>query len=160
MGDTFQSLGAPTLLFEAGHSKGDYARDRTAKRVLDALLLAIEALHSGAWTEYIDRYDQIPKNDERYFDVIIRNALIGEDSQNELAKDVGIRYREELRDNKIVFVPCVEALEDLGAYFGHLEIDAQFQRVKTASNTDISIGYENDIVLINNEVLSVNTTIS
>ena len=43
VGDQFQSLGVPTILFEAGHS-GDYHREDTRKYMLIALLSAIKCI--------------------------------------------------------------------------------------------------------------------
>ena len=47
MGDYFQSLGVPTLLFEAGHHKEDYNRNESRKYMLLALLSAIDGIKNN-----------------------------------------------------------------------------------------------------------------
>ncbi|RZK00939.1 MAG: peptidase M14 [Flavobacterium sp.] len=46
IGDTFQSMGTPTILFEAGHFQDDYEREETRKFIFFALLslLALQRL--------------------------------------------------------------------------------------------------------------------
>ena len=44
VGDQFQILGVPTVLFEAGHYPGDYSREQTRKYIALSLFTAIECI--------------------------------------------------------------------------------------------------------------------
>ena len=44
IGDTFQSLGVPTILFEAGHFPDDYLREETRKYIFISLLVSFTTL--------------------------------------------------------------------------------------------------------------------
>jgi hypothetical protein len=57
IGDTFQYLGTPTLLFEAGHFQGDYEREETRKYVFVALISSFIALsENDIVVNGIDKY--------------------------------------------------------------------------------------------------------
>ncbi len=120
VGDTFQFLQTPTILFEAGHYPGDYMREKTRKYVFTALLVAFEAI---AFTDDLGAnyqpYFKLPENEKLFFDVMIRNV------KNEYKEtiDVAIQYEETLIANKIHFIPKLAKTGDLTEYFGHKEID-------------------------------------
>lgn len=152
VGDTFQSLNAPTILFEAGHYKGDYNREVVRGFVYKALLLALNYIANNNDLGYImEDYFKIPENGKRFYDIIIRNA-----KYNDQVQDIGINYLEQLMDNNIKFVPKVVAISDLSQFYGHKEIDANNNVVLNNDNTLISMDYENDFVIVNNVKLSLN----
>ncbi len=47
VGDTFQSLDIPTILFEAGHYKNDYLREKTREFIYQSLFTALSYMSSG-----------------------------------------------------------------------------------------------------------------
>ena len=117
VGDTLQNLGIPTILFEAGHFDGDYDREETRKLIMIALLKSTWGLSTKIYRNLdYQEYFKIPENKKCFYDVIIRN--IGKQNA-----DLAIQYREVLIDNKISFVPFLEALGPLETYIGHQEMD-------------------------------------
>lgn len=146
VGDTFQALNVPTILFEAGHFSNDYNRESTREFIFQSLLVSIDYIASNTITgNGYKSYLDIPKNDKLFFDIIIRNSK---------AQDVAIQYEERLVDNAIVFVPKIEKISDLSGFFGHLEIDAHGYEVYTENNTTLKVDSEIDFVTINNEKFS------
>lgn len=154
VGDTFQSLGVPTMLFEAGHHKNDYQRENTRKLIYESLLVSLDYIANNSidGTNY-NPYLDIPKNQKLFYDVIIRNARVDEN-----ITDIAIQYQEVLSNKKIVFSPRVEVFGDLSNFFAHKELHANEQQVLTHNSKPIFVGYENDFVRINNENITLNLT--
>ena len=116
VGDTFQSLGTPTVLFEAGHFPGDYRREKTRELIFYALIEAIQYISSTEITgQFTDAYFAIPENAKQYYDVILKNVKT---EQNETF-DLGIMYQEVLTNEKIDFQPQIEDKKILKKSFGH-----------------------------------------
>lgn len=129
VGDAFQMLGTPTILFEAGHYPGDYQREVTRKHVFIALIAAFEAIalndfDGSSYQEYV----KLPENQKLFFDIIIRNVIGGAGK----TIDVAIQHEEVLDCGVVRFVPKISKVGDLSEFFGHKEIDG-----------------ENNIILIN-----------
>jgi len=155
VGDTFQSLGTPTILVEAGHYKNDYQREVTRELVFQALLLSLDYITTNSvnGTKYQPYYD-IPKNEKLFYDIIIHNASV-----NNEKKDIAIQFQEKLVKGKIEFSPKIERIENtLSGYFAHREINANGNPVFTPKNESVFEGYENDFVMINNEKISLKVT--
>ena len=151
VGDTFQSLNVPTVLYEAGHFPNDYAREQSREYVFYALMIAFEYLVNTELTgTSYEPYFEIPENKKLFYDVIIRDVLF-----DGSIKDVAIQFQETLVKGEIVFFPKVEKIASLNTFFGHREISANKQPVFTAHNEAIYIGYENDFVMLKNELLSL-----
>ncbi|MEZ4802651.1 MAG: M14 family zinc carboxypeptidase [Gelidibacter sp.] len=151
VGDTFQSLNVPTILFEAGHYSKDYDREVVREFIFQSLLVAIGHISShSVFGKLYEAYFEIPQNKKLFYDLIIRNAKI-----NEYICDVGILYQEKLLGEKIEFVPIVDKISDLSNFFGHREVEANTYVVLTANKETIYVGYENDFALINNEQFSL-----
>ncbi len=151
VGDTFQSLEVPTVLFEAGHYANDYNREVVREFVFQSLMVAIEYISSHSISgQSHEPYFDIPQNQKLFYDIIIRNAKVKNES-----KDIAIQYEERLWNKKIDFVPIVDKISDLKDFFGHKEFNANGCNVCTQEGRDIYEGYENVFVLINNEKLSV-----
>ena len=158
VGDTFQSKGVPTILFEAGHCKDDYPREKVREYIGLALLTSLKYIANTEISgEAFMDYHTIPKNEKLFFDIIIRNVKLVENDGNQ---DVAIQFKEVLKDNEIHFIPVIEEIGHLGEYFGHTEIDADGKEVLTRKNEMLFEGYENDFVLLNNELFSLKSTIS
>jgi hypothetical protein len=80
IGDTFQYLGVPTILFEAGHFQGDYEREETRKFVFMALLSSFVILNENDVVSNItDKYLNIPQNNVVFFDFMYKNFKINYD---------------------------------------------------------------------------------
>jgi len=122
VGDTFQSLGTPTVLFEAGHFPNDYQRENTRELIFYALLEAIQYIASTEILgRFTDAYFDIPENEKQHYDVIFKNL---QTEQNETF-DVGIMYQEVLKNEKIHFEPHIEDKKLLKKSFAHKIIDFQ-----------------------------------
>lgn len=136
IGDTFQSMGTPTILFEAGHFQGDYEREETRKFIFFALLSGFIAIHENVIVdnEIID-YMNISQNNPNFFDFVYRNVRINYDS-SELITNFAAQYKEELIDNKIFFNAFIVKIGDLEDNFGHFEYDAK-QKMYSDSDNDI-----------------------
>ena len=123
VGDTFQMLGVPTILFEAGHFPGDYERERTREFIFHALLESLETIA----TNRIDRYGmvdyfKIPENQKLYYDVLIKNGhIINPDLNPE--HQMGIRFLEVLKEGKVRFVPELIDVKILTGHYGHETFD-------------------------------------
>jgi len=122
VGDSFQALKTPTVLFEAGHFPGDYNREKTREFVYKALIAAFTVvsdkdLNGSTYQGYFN----LPENQKLFFDVIIRNVV---NNDGELF-DVAIQYQEVLKEGELLFVPKVAKVGDLTEYFGHHEIEGE-----------------------------------
>lgn len=151
VGDTFQNLNVPTILFEAGHYTNDYQREKTREFIFQSFFVALNYMASGdiAGNNY-GLYSKIPLNHKCFYDIIIRNAVVKNHKM-----DVAIQYQEKLILNTIEFLPIVEKISCLDEFFGHKEVDANGNRVLTINAKEVHDGYENDFVLINNEKFSL-----
>lgn len=139
VGDTFQTLGCPTILFEAGHYQGDYAREETRKLIFQSLLTAIKTIGNEKVSDFdTEDYFKIPENGKRFFDILIKNAHLY-DSRFANGDSIGLLYEEVLQEGKIVFLPKVEKVGEFEDYFGHLNYDCGMERDLLKLQTDSSI---------------------
>ena len=119
VGDAFQMLDTPTILFEAGHAPGDYQREKTREYVFYALFLALEVIANEQVEKfYRDRYFKIPENNKLYFDIVVNDVHALNNNYGK-QDSVGILFREVLEGNQINFEPYIEKSADLNGYFGH-----------------------------------------
>ena len=138
-GDQFQSLGVPTILFEAGHS-GDYHREDTRKYMLIALLSAIKCIsQKNVPTNAVETYLNIPENKPLFFDVLIKNVSVEADGKTTIT-DIGILYEEVLTENQIHFVPRISIIDCLKGYRAHRLIDAELKTMILPDNNKIELG--------------------
>src|SRR5690606_20673993 len=75
VGDAFQMAGATTILFEAGHYRNDYHREKTREYIFYSLLALFDIIGEKKVINYRS-YFNIPENRKNYRDVIIRNAKL------------------------------------------------------------------------------------
>lgn len=147
VGDTFQTENVATILFEAGHFKGDYGREQTRKYIYMSLWSAVDYIaNNDVLGDKFEPYLDIPENGKCFLDVIIRNTKI-----NGETTDVGFLLKETLINEKIEFIPKVEKIEDLRGFYGHKEIDVKGIEVFGENGLKLEIGNENVCVNINNE---------
>ena len=121
VGDTFQMLNTPTILFEAGHFQEDYEREKTREYVLHSMVKALDTMASDTIKEYNhNSYFEIPENGKYFFDILVKNAPIPNSLDR---KDVGILYTEVLEGEKISFIPKIVQEGKLDNFFGHETYD-------------------------------------
>ena len=125
IGDTFQYLGVPTLLFEAGHFQDDYQREKTRKFVFMALVSSFTILsENDIVSNGIDKYLNIPQNKVVFYDFMYKNIKINYDG-NEIITNFASQYKEELIENQICFNAYISQVGELENHFGHFEYDAE-----------------------------------
>jgi hypothetical protein len=125
IGDTFQFLGVPTILFEAGHFPGDYEREITRKFIFFSLISSFELLSENDLVDNrINDYLNISQNKVVFYDFMYKNIKINYDGI-EIITNFVAQYKEELIENKIHFNAYIAEVGELENYFGHYEYDAQ-----------------------------------
>ena len=125
IGDTFQYLGVPTLLFEAGHFSNDYLREETRKYIFMSLVSSFTILsENDIVSNRINKYLNIPQNKPVFYDFMYKNVKINYDG-NEKITNFAAQYKEELIENKIYFNAYIVEIGDLKGYYGHVEYDAK-----------------------------------
>ena len=123
IGDTFQSLGVPTVLFEAGHFPNDYQRDETRKFIFIALVSSFNVLiENDIVINKMNDYLSIPQNKVIFYDFIYKNIKINYDGI-EIITSFAAQYKEELINNCLHFNAYFVKVDDLKNYFGHVEFD-------------------------------------
>ena len=150
IGDTFQYLGVPTVLFEAGHFQNDYQREITRKYVFMALILSFTALSENVIVSNgINKYLNIPQNKVVFYDFMYKNIKINYDGI-EIITNFAAQYKEELIENQICFNAYVVQIGDLENYFGHFEYDAKGALYKDDFDSIPKLNQKTDFYLDNN----------
>ena len=152
IGDTFQYLGVPTVLFEAGHFQNDYNRDETRKYVFAALASSFEILgENDVVTNEFDNYLSIPQNKVVFYNFLYKNIRINYDGI-EIITNFAAQYKEELIENQICFNAYIVHISDLDNYFGHYEYDAKGALYLNGSDNIPVLNQKADFYLDNNVV--------
>ena len=83
VGDTFQNMNVPTLLYEAGHCPNDYDREVVRRLIFCSILKGLNTIALGRDILDYKSYLKIPENRKQFYDIIIRNVKIeGENSKS------------------------------------------------------------------------------
>ena len=150
IGDTFQYLGAPTLLFEAGHFSNDYQREETRKYVFMALLSSFTLLsENDIVSNGINKYLNISQNKVVFYDFMYKNVKINYDGI-EIITNFAAQYKEELVDGQICFNAYIAQIGDLENHFGHFEYDAKGASYRDDQNNFPELGQKANFYLDNN----------
>jgi len=127
IGDTFQFLGVPTILFEAGHYPDDYEREITRKYIFFSLILSFKLISENDLVDNrFGEYLNISQNNVVFYDFMYKNVKINYDGI-EIITNFVAQYKEELIENKIHFNAYIVEVGELEKYFGHYEYDAKGQ---------------------------------
>ncbi|MCX7548051.1 DUF2817 domain-containing protein [Xanthomarina sp. F1114] len=150
VGDTFQALNCPTILFEAGHFKNDYNREITRFYMFQAIMYGLYYISNNKvlGSKY-ESYFDIPENNKNHFDIIIRKAKIWKNNISEVL-DIAIQFKEVLKNEKIEFIPIIERMGDMSLFFGHREVLANSSEVYVGNQKNLVEGLEIEEVFINN----------
>jgi hypothetical protein len=160
IGDTFQFLGVPTVLIEAGHFPRDYQREETRKYVFMSLISGFTLLYENDLEHNnFDKYLSIPQNKVVFYDFLYKNIKINYDGI-EIITNFAAQYKEELIDNQICFNAYIVHISKLDDYFGHFEYDAKgavyydevqnFPKINMQATfyLDNSIRFHNGLIII------------
>ena len=133
VGDTLSDMEIPTILFEAGHYKEDYDREKTRTYIFYALIKAVQYISDENITgDMYKGYFDIPENGKCFYDIIIRDVVLG--SKN---VDIALQYAEELSENNIEFIPKIVKISDLGKFYGHREIAGKKRVINWYTSSEI-----------------------
>ncbi|WP_456315429.1 M14 family metallopeptidase [Pseudomonas shirazensis] len=125
IGDTFQYLGVPTILFEAGHFPADYEREITRKFIFFSLISSFKLLSENDLVDNrINDYLNISQNKAVFYDFMYKNIKINYDGI-EIITNFVAQYKEELIENEIQFNAYIVEVGELENYYGHFEYDGQ-----------------------------------
>ncbi len=150
IGDTFQYMGVPTVLFEAGHYPNDYDRELTRKYVFISLVSSFEILSENDIVDNeMGKYLSIPQNNVVFCDFIYKNIKINYDGI-EIITNFAAQYKEELIDNNVCFNAYIVKIGELENYFGHIEYDANGALYYDNSNNVPELDQKADFYLDNN----------
>lgn len=123
IGDMFQSLGVPTVLFEAGHYPDDYEREFTRKMIFFALFSGFLAINENVLV--VNRngdYFNIPQNKIIFYDFMYKNIKINYENKEKIT-NFASQYKEVLIDNSVKFRAFIREIGNLDGCFGHVEFD-------------------------------------
>ncbi|MFV8225917.1 M14 family zinc carboxypeptidase [Christiangramia aquimixticola] len=146
-GDTFQSLGTPTILFEAGHYPEDYEREITRKYVFKSLMACLYQIATGRTGDFSE-YFEIPENRKLFNDVVVRDVVIDGEKC-----DFSIQFKETLKKDQIDMVPVIEKIAPKIENYGHYEIDGKGGILNLPDSSPIIENVIVNKILINNEEL-------
>ena len=150
IGDTFQYMGAPTVLFEAGHFQNDYLREETRKYIFMALISSFQILNENDIViNKFDKYLSIPQNKVVFYDFMYKNIKINYDGI-EIITNFAAQYKEELVENQICFNAYIVKIGELDDYFGHFEYNANGALYGDNHNNIPELDQKADFYLNNN----------
>lgn len=125
IGDMFQSLGVPTILFEAGHYQDDYEREETRKFIFISILSSLLKMKEIDFLDNkLNNYLKIPQNKINFYDIIYKKIKINDGSLKRIT-NFAAHYKEVLVENDVIFEAFVVEIGDEISRFGHLEYDCE-----------------------------------
>ena len=134
VGDTFQALNVPTILFEAGHYPDDYQREKTRELIFYAFLSFFDFLNPNSEELTVDDYFKIPENTTNFSDIILRNVRL-----KDVLVDIIIQYEEVLQNQEVVFIPVIDKIEENSTKIGHKEIEIRGEEILLNSHENVFV---------------------
>jgi len=142
-GDNFQNRGTSTILIESGGWKND--PHKLFVRKINFLIL-LNAFYSIATDNYLNfdftAYDNLPFNDEKLYDLIVRNVLFDSGDTLRLV-DLGISGPGKNRDNSSRLTSGISEIGDLSTFYGLDEFDLPGYIAEPLSGDQITL-YDSD----------------
>lgn len=124
MGDYFIGRNTPTILFEAGHTPGDYSREITRKYIFLSLCESLRCISNSKYLKNLtEDYFAIPENKKDFVDIMVSGANIKIDKKTYLNQCIAIQYIEILEKDKVVLRPSYYASGERLDYNAHKYID-------------------------------------
>ena len=124
-GDYTQKKGVSTILVEAGWEHDDMEKEFVRKLNFCLLVSAFDAIARDQFNQLtVDDYKAIPMNDERLFDLLIKNITLEKDGRR-YKIDLGIQRTEESIKDSTGFYTIGEVADigDLKDWYGFEELD-------------------------------------
>ncbi|WBL27321.1 M14 family zinc carboxypeptidase [Zunongwangia sp. HGR-M22] len=150
-GDTFQSEGVPTILFEEGHFPNDYTRETTREFAVASIFSSLRSIATKSYLNFSgDDYFKIPENGKKFNDILIKNVRIKDG-----IFDVSIQYSEKLVGEKIEFVPKIENISSKIDKYGHREFEGEGKILELEGEKSLVENVVVDKLLLNKEILMV-----
>lgn len=147
VGDTFTYLGAPTILFEAGHYQEDYQRENTRKFIFIALVSGLKFIYENDIVRNeTNKYFNIPQNKPIFYDLIYKNIKIRYDNK-QIITNFAIQFSEVLDKGEIKFVAVIAEIGELHHNFGHFEYDAEGAAYSNQNDNIPKLGQKADFYL-------------
>lgn len=125
-GDNFQKWGTSSILIESGGYFNDFEKQDIRKMNFLALTGSIYSITNNLYEQnLIEKYFEIPENEKRFFDLLIKNVIVEKDS-NEYVVDIGISYSEKFDSlrNRYIRQYSVADIGDLSTFVGFDTLDA------------------------------------
>jgi len=148
VGDTFQSLKTPTILFESGHIGQDYNREKTREYMCYSLIYSINSIAFNDFVkiDYKDYY-LIPENSTFFCDIFLKNVKTFSDKNQTI--DICVMFKEVLDVNKkeIRFEPYIDKHGHFSNMSGHLNVD--FNQIKDCFDMSNNFIIDNLMDIIN-----------
>ena len=124
-GDNFQKWGTSTILVESGIWKDDADGQFIRKLNFMSFITSFYSIATKSYKhESAKTYDQIPENEERFFDLILRNLSYTKNGAK-IIVDLGIN-RNEINYNdakQFYYSSSVEDMGDLSVFHGFEDFD-------------------------------------
>jgi len=133
-GDNFVKWGSSLILIESGGWKNNYEKSFLRKLNFIALLSGFESIAKETYKkESIEVYNNIPENQKRLFDLLLRNVTIEKNNQKFIV-DIGINQNEVSTSDKrdFFFSGEIDDIGDLSTFFGFDELDCNGLTIDTA----------------------------
>lgn len=124
-GDNFQKKGTSTILVESGGWQNDPEKQFIRKLNFILLLSAFKQIAENSYETVQDSvYESIPFNEEKLFDVLLRNLSYNKNGKK-IKLDIGINFEEILtNDKKSTYRKAtIEDIGDLSVFYGYTDID-------------------------------------
>jgi len=126
-GDNIQKWGTSTILIESGGFNNDPEKQFIRKLNFVSILAAINSISKKSYLKTsIKKYDEIPRNDRKLFDLKITNLTFTHLETN-YTVDLGINTNEiENNSNRgFHYVGRIMDIGDLSTYYGYKTLDAK-----------------------------------
>lgn len=139
IGDMFQSLNVPTVLFEAGHYENDYEREITRKFIFFALFSGFKAINENvvAVNKKPD-YFNIPQNKIIFYDIIYKKVKINYENKEKIT-NFASQYKEVVFDKSVIFRAFIREIGNLDTVYGHAEFDCNEEEFRDENGNKLPI---------------------
>ena len=132
-GDNFQKWGTSTILIESGGFPGDPEKQYIRQLNFMIILNALYEIATENYLQYpIEDYFNIPDNDNKLMDLIIRQVKVEHRGQA-YPVDLGIKQQEHQMDSAYRISGSIVDKGDLSVFYGYQEINAAGLAFKTGN---------------------------